>query len=68
LSRVADPDEPRVINPFLLIGLYSAPLLFVWFLFGRGYALSTRRAVFIYALTLPFLILLVGLIDWISRL
>ena len=68
MNALADPDEPRAINPLLLVGLYSVPLLFVWFLFGKRYARSTRRAVFIYALTLPGLVLLVGVIDWISRL
>ena len=46
--RQSDEAYRKVGFP-LIIGLYVLPALFGWFLLRRGYANSTRIAVFIYA-------------------
>lgn len=49
--RADKPGEAgRKIGIPLIAGIYMAPTVFGWLLLRRGYANSTRMAVFIYAL------------------
>ena len=54
--------EPRHISAPLMIGLVALPIVFVWFLFGRGYARSTRTAALVCTFTLPVLSLIISAI------
>ena len=49
-EREAETTEPRRISLILMVAVLSAPMLFWWFLLGRGYAGSTRTAALVYAL------------------
>jgi hypothetical protein len=54
--------ESRHVNPFLMLGMIVAPLLFVWFLLLPGYPRSTREAGFIAAFFMPVMwVLLLGI-------
>jgi hypothetical protein len=46
-------EGERRVSRLLLVGLIFAPILFVWFLLGRGYANSTRTIGFLWAAALP---------------
>lgn len=46
-------EGQRRVSRLLMMGLIFAPILFVWFLLGRGYANSTRAIGFLWAATLP---------------
>ena len=54
------PEEQyRRVGLLLLLALWALPLLFCWILFRKGYAPSTRKAVFIYIIGMPVFDLLV---------
>ncbi len=57
-------DDPRHIGGPLMLGLIALPIVFVWFLFGQGYARSTRNAALLYAFAFPVLAVLASLVWW----
>jgi hypothetical protein len=38
----------RHVSPLLAAAIFAVPVIFVWLLLRKGYALSTRRAAFLY--------------------
>lgn len=41
--------EPRRLSLWLILGVYSAPLVFCWFLLRSGYSSHVRRGGFLLA-------------------
>jgi hypothetical protein len=52
-SESQNADGRRRVGRLLMVGLIFAPILFVWFLLGRGYANSTRAVGFLWAAAIP---------------
>ncbi|MDB5471498.1 MAG: hypothetical protein JWR84_3058 [Caulobacter sp.] len=48
----------RRIPGWLMVGIVLAPLIFTWFLLGKGYSTSVRLAAFGYMLLVPLLVVL----------
>jgi hypothetical protein len=59
-----DPEISEALNThrrvpgWLMVGIILMPLVFAWFLLGKGYSTSVRAAAFIYALLGPLLVVL----------
>ena len=47
-ERESIPTGTRQLSAPLLLGMLTAPTLFVWFFLRRGYASSLRRVAFSY--------------------
>jgi hypothetical protein len=63
-----DQPEPRLLGFPLLIAIWVLPIVFAWLTLRRGYAGSTRLAVFTYMLAPSACMLAADLIVWIKGL
>jgi hypothetical protein len=44
---IDSPPEPRKLRPWLIVGVYCAPILFAWFLLRPGYSFDARLGAFL---------------------
>jgi K+ transporter len=53
VSESRNANGQRRVGRLLMVGLIFAPILFVWFLLGRGYPNSTRAISLLWAAAIP---------------